>query len=34
MVDYVRHKIADAFAGLHRLYAATRTWLQELNIDI
>ena len=34
MVDYARHKTADVFAGLRRLYAATRTWLEELNIDI
>ena len=28
------HKTADDVAGLRRLYAATRTWLEELNIDI
>ena len=28
------HKTADDVAGLSRLYAATRTWLEELNIDL
>ena len=27
------HKTADDDAGLSRLYAATRTWLEELNIN-
>ena len=27
------HKTDDV-AGLSRLYAATRTWLEELNIDL
>ena len=28
------HKTADDVAGLSRLYAATRAWLEELNIDL
>ncbi len=28
------HTTADDVAGLRRLYAATRTWLEDLNIDL
>ena len=33
VVDWVRHKAPDGFAGL-RPDAATSTWLEELNINI
>ena len=34
VVDCVIPKTPDGFAGLRRLDAATRTWLEEQNIDI
>ncbi len=33
IVDWL-HETADDVAGLRRLYAATRTWLEELDIDL
>ena len=34
VVDCMIHKAPDGFAGLRRQDAATRYWLEDLNIDI
>ena len=34
VVECVIHNAPDGFAGLRSLDAATRTWLEELNVDI
>ena len=34
VVDCMIHKAPDGFAGLRRPDAATRSWLEDLNIDI